>query len=79
MVGWTLVASIARRIDKGVQKGEFEGCEYDRIIVFDDNTGVRCTSYSYSYAFRPTAYIWGRGSFLKMCVSGSSYDVSRLN
>jgi hypothetical protein len=79
MVGWTLVArkTIAGRIDKGVRKDDFEGCEYDRIIVFDDNTGVRCTSYSYTYAYRPTAYIWGYGSSLKVCVGSSSFDVSR--
>jgi hypothetical protein len=38
-------------VDKGVRKDDFEGCDYDHIIVFDDNTGVRCTSYSYSYSY----------------------------
>jgi hypothetical protein len=59
MVGWTLIArkTIDGRIDKGIKKDDFEGCDYDRIIVFEDNTGVRCTSYSYSYAYRPTAHM----------------------
>ncbi len=80
MVGWTLIArkTIDARIDKGVRKDDFEGCDYDRIIVFDDNTGVRCTSYGYSYAYRPTAYIWANSYALKMCVDNNSYDVSRL-
>src|SRR6266700_3396985 len=75
MVGWTLLArkTIAGRIDKGVRKDDFEGCEFDRIIVFDDNTGVRCTGYSYSYSYRPTAYIWASSYALKMCIRGSSY------
>jgi len=36
MVGWTLIArkTVAGRIDKGVRKDDFEGCEYDRIIVW---------------------------------------------
>jgi hypothetical protein len=80
MVGWTLIArkTIEGRIDKGVRKEDFEGCEYDRIIVFDDNTGVRCTSYSYHYSYRPTAYVWANGSALKMCVGSSWFGVSRL-
>jgi hypothetical protein len=80
MVGWTLIArkTIEGRIDKGVRHDDFEGCEYDRIIVFTDNTGVRCTGYSYSYSYRPTAYIWANSYSLKMCVGSSSYSVARL-
>jgi hypothetical protein len=80
MVGWTLIArkTIAGRIDKGVRKDDFEGCDFDRIIVFDDNTGVLCTSYSYTYAYYPTAYVWARGSSLKMCVESDWHSVSRL-
>src|SRR5947209_3082899 len=80
LIGWTLIArkTIAGRIDKGVRKDDFERCDYDRIIVFDDNTGVRCTSYSYTYSYRPTAYVWANGSSLKMCVGSHSFSVSRL-
>lgn len=79
MIGWTLIARkiVTGSIEKGVRKDDFEGCDFDRIIVFDDDTGVRCTGYSYTYSFRPTAYIWANGSSLKMCVNSSSFDVSR--
>jgi hypothetical protein len=80
MVGWTLIArkTIAGRIDKGVRKNDFAGCNYDRIIVFDDDTGVRCVEYSYTYSYRPTAYVWANGSSLKMCVESSWFSVSPL-
>src|SRR5262249_23871181 len=79
MIGWTLIArkTVAGRIDKGVREDDFEGCDFDRIIVFDDNTGVRCTSYSYTYSYRPTAYIWANGSSLKLWVEDTEFDVSR--
>jgi hypothetical protein len=58
LVGYTLIASkyIAGRIDNNVRKDDFQGCDFDRIIVFDDNTGVRCVSYSYTYYYHPKVY-----------------------
>jgi hypothetical protein len=55
MVGWTLIArkTIVGRIDKGERKDDFQGCDWGRIIVFDDNTGVRCTGYGCIPTDRP--------------------------
>jgi hypothetical protein len=80
MVGYTLIArkTIEGRIDNGRRSDDFEGCDFDRIIAFGDNTGVRCTSYSYSYAYRPTAYIWSRGYELRMCVNENEYPIGPL-
>jgi hypothetical protein len=77
LVGYTLVAAkyIAGRIDNDGQKDDFEGCDFDRIIVFDDNTGVRCITYSYSYSFHPKAYVFSNNSSMKMCVQDQLYDV----
>lgn len=80
IVGFTLIAK--KTIDGWIQNGKrgdsFEGCEYDRIIAFTDGTGVACRTYSYSYSYRPTAYIFADGSSMKMCVGSSFYSVSRI-
>lgn len=81
LVGWTLIArkTIVGRIQNEERKDDFEGCDFSRIIVFDDNTGVQCTGYSYMYSYRPKAYIWGDGSSLKMCVGSNEFSVGRIN
>jgi hypothetical protein len=80
IVGYTLVAAkyISGYIQDEKRKNDFEGCEWDRIIVFDDNTGVRCTTYSYSYSYHPKAYIFSNGASMQMCVDGHMYSVSRI-
>jgi hypothetical protein len=41
LVGYTLIARkyIDGWFEEGERKSGFEGCDFDRIIVFDDNTG----------------------------------------
>lgn len=49
-IGYTIVAkkTVAAYIDKdGKREDSFEGCDYGRVIVFDDETYVRCQSYGY--------------------------------
>ncbi|MGV7212513.1 hypothetical protein [Bradyrhizobium sp. UFLA05-112] len=56
-------------IQDNERKGEFTGCEYDRILVFDDNTAVRCTSYNYTYSYRPDAYVFmNRSNDIRICI-----------
>ena len=79
LVGYTLIAQ--KTIDgyvQGEKRGnDFEGCDFDRIIVFDDNTGVRCMTYSYTYSYRPDAYIFATNlGSMKMCVENELYDVA---
>jgi hypothetical protein len=80
LIGYTLVTS---KTVKGYVKGakieeSFEGCDYDRVIAFTDGTGLRCQSYSYSYAYRPEAFIFTRGSSIKMIVDGEVYEMTSL-
>jgi hypothetical protein len=80
VVSYTLLASkyVAGYIEKGERKDDFEGCDFDRVIIFDDNTGVRCIGYSYSYSYRPKAYIFSDGVTMQMCVDGIFYPVAPL-
>ncbi|HAT9716230.1 TPA: hypothetical protein ACK8SK_002611 [Legionella pneumophila] len=70
LVGYTIVAS------KTIS-GDFEGCDYDKAIVFDDNTMLRCASYGYQYSYRPTAIILSNGANFKMIVEDELYDMLR--
>jgi hypothetical protein len=80
LVGYTLLAQkyIAGRIDKGIRNDDFEGCDFGRVIVFDDNTGVQCMTYSYTYSYHPRAYVFGNGNSMKMCVGSSMYAVGPI-
>jgi hypothetical protein len=80
LIGYTLATSkyVSGYIENNERKNGFEGCNYDRIIVFDDNTGLRCTSYSYTYAYHPKAYIFVNGSSIQACISGSIYNLGPL-
>jgi hypothetical protein len=58
--GYTIVGTktvIGYRDKNGKRSDDFEGCDFDRTIKFDDGTVLTCSSYSYTYAYRPTALI----------------------
>ncbi len=80
LIGYTLVArkTVIGFIENGSRKDDFEGCTYDRILVFEDNTGVMCTTYSYSYSYRPTAYLFANGSNFKVCIESELYDAAPI-
>jgi hypothetical protein len=48
---WT-VAAITNVEDK------FEGCDFDRQIRFDNGLVLTCSTYSYTYVYRPDAVIF---------------------
>ena len=80
LVGYTIVASktVAGYQDRSGKKGDsFEGCDYDRVIVFDDNRILACAGYGYQYSYRPTAIILSNGAVLKMIVGNEVYDMRR--
>ncbi len=84
MLGYQIVA--AKPIDGYIQgsirhKG-YEGCEEDRVLVFADNTGVRCKSLvRQKVEGLPTGYLFARGNLgdMKLCVEGEMFDVSQTN
>ena len=63
--------------------GDFEGCDFDKRIRFADGTTLKCSSYSYSYAYMPDAVIFGKRvshqgrSFLmvKVLIDDEMYDM----
>jgi hypothetical protein len=81
LIGYTLVAvkHISETVDKGERKDDFEGCDFDKVVVFDDQTGLRCATYLYNYSFLPKAYIFSNARSIKMCVNGELMDMMPLH
>ena len=45
-------------IDETTVKGyDFKGCEYDRVIAFNNGLKFQCSEYSYHYSYNPEVYI----------------------
>ncbi len=69
--------------DKKQKKSGFEGCDWDRVIIFDDGTTASCRTYSYTYSYRPKAALFvkpmthnGTNFFsIKMLVGSDIYDM----
>ena len=79
-IGYTIVAkkTIEGYVDEdGTRDDEFNGCDYDRVIIFTDNTILTCRRYRYSYAYRPKAIILSNGYNYKMIVGSYVYDMQR--
>ena len=85
LVGYAIVDSktIDGWSEDGKTKDGFEGCSHGRVIIFTDGKGLTCSTYSYSYAYRPTAVILakqvsyqGRNFYdFKMVVGDEVYDM----
>jgi hypothetical protein len=79
-VGYTIVAkkTIVRYVDKdGNGKDSFEGCNYGRKIIFEDQTYLTCASYGYHYAYRPEALLLVRNGSWIMLVDDESFDMQK--
>lgn len=65
---------------------DFEGCDFDRVIRFMDGTSLTCSSFSYTYSFMPTAYIYGKSKhhngnnfvLIRMVVEDQVFDMYPL-
>lgn len=74
--GYTIIA--VTQVD-----GEFQGCDFDRVIRFLDGRALRCSSYSYTYAYMPDAVIFAKQvsyqgkSFatIKVLIEGEVFDM----
>jgi hypothetical protein len=82
LVGYTLVFS--KTIDGYIQDGKrfrgFQGCTRDRVLIFDDNSGVRCKETFLQVGIFPRAFLFARNSNdMRLCVDGSLYEVAQAN
>src|SRR5262249_15666707 len=69
-------------IENGKRRWGYEGCRPDRVVVFADNTGVRCKELVIRRLDdkRPTGFLLGRSNGeLKLCVEGDLMDVTSSN
>ena len=55
--------------------GEFEGCDFDKRIPFTNGLVFVCSTYSYSYSYRPEALILQhiRSGDIKVLINGREY------
>jgi hypothetical protein len=84
VVGYQIIFAkpIGGYIQGGMRKKGYEGCEPDRVLVFADNTGVKCKSVVRQHREElPTAYLFARNNAgdLKLCVDGELFEVSQTN
>jgi hypothetical protein len=82
LVGYTLVFS--KTIDGYIQDGKrfrgFQGCTRDRVLAFDDATGVRCKETFLQTGNFPRAFLFARNANdMKLCVDGSLYEVAQVD
>lgn len=82
LVGYEIEAikTVAGWIDEADGKvgneDDWEGCRYNRKIIFDDGTSVTCTSYQYSSAWgEQKAVIFTKHSDQIVCIDDELMDV----
>lgn len=86
MEGWCIVAvkMIGAYIDDDGKKHDgFQGCRFNRKIVFTDGTYLTCVQYGHQYAFRPDAVIFAKNvthqgkkiATFRMLVEGDMYHM----
>ncbi len=79
VVGYQLVMAktITGYIEGGRKERGFKGCQPDRVLVFADNTGVRCKGVSVQALELPRAYVFARSQTdVKLCVGDDMLDVA---
>ena len=82
VVGYTLVfgKTIEGYVEDGKRVHGFAGCTRDRVLVFTDNTGVRCKETFVHTASVPKAYLFARNANdMKLCVDDDIYEVAQAN
>lgn len=78
--GYTVILSATitgYRDSDGKREDSFNGCSHGRVIIFDNSKVLTCTTYSYTYSYRPTAVVLSNGSSFKMVVGDEVYDMRR--
>jgi len=63
-------------VEAGRRLRGYRGCVPDRVLMFTDNTGVRCKSTTVQHLEIPSAYVSGRDTAdLKLCADDEMIDV----
>lgn len=79
-VGWTIIYSgtVTGYFDEnGEVQFDFEGCDYDRVLIIDYSKVVTCSEYGYTYAYHPDILILSRGTSMEACIAGDMYDIRK--
>jgi len=84
LVGYTIVAQTS-------VSGEFEGCDFNRVIRYLNGMKTTCSGYSYTYAFAPDATLYAGpvvripptngfcgGRPIKACIDDELYDMESV-
>ena len=82
VVGYTLAfgKTIGSYLEDGKKVQGFAGCTRDRVLLFTDNTGVRCKETFIHSANVPKAYLFAKSANdMKLCVDDDMYDVAQAN
>ena len=85
-VGWTIIYSgtVTGYINEdGEKESSFKGCLSGRELIVDDSKSVQCTSYGYSYAYRPDIMILRKQlemdgkkhTLYEACIDGDMYNI----
>ena len=72
------VKTIVKYIDRDDNEtgNAFKGCNFGRIIIFSDNTSLRCMSFDFTYEYRPEAIILSDGVGYIMIVGEDVYEMT---
>lgn len=80
-IGYTIAAkkTVVGWVDEDREKkgDSFEGCQYGRVIIFDDRSYLKCAEYGYQYAYRPEAVLLVRSGRIVMIVEDDAYDMTQ--
>ncbi len=79
VVGYTLVfaKTIEAYIEGGHRTRGYQGCQPGRVLVFTDNSGVRCKGASFQRLDVPKGYLFAKTQTdLKLCVGDEMLDVA---
>ena len=80
LTGYSIAATktiVGYRDEDGKTGTDFQGCQYGRKIIFDDNTYLTCSEYNYQYSYRPKVVLLTDGSQIKMVVGDHIYNMRR--
>lgn len=78
-VGWTIAFSgtvTGYVTEDGGVEASFEGCEYGRKLIVDEEFVVTCEDDQYDYSYRPDIVILSNGYRRMACIEDNIYELS---